>query len=146
MAMTAQVPAEEADGLPTPQRWQAAFAVWLAIAMTVLDSAIANVALPTIAHDFGAAPSEAIWIVNAYQLAIVVSLLPLAALGDRLGYRRVYMAGLAIFTLGSLGCALSHTLPQLTANQLTQEPLLVRGRPPEERVDRCSPTSLDAGA
>ena len=75
------------DGLPTPRRWQAAIAVWLAIAMTVLDSAIANVALPTIAHDFGAAPSESIWIVNAYQLAIVIALLPLASLGDIIGYR-----------------------------------------------------------
>ena len=72
----------EADGLPTPRRWWAAIAVWLAISMTVLDSAIANVALPTIAHDFGAAPSESIWIVNAYQLAIVIALLPLAALGE----------------------------------------------------------------
>ena len=98
------------DGLPTPQRWQAAFAVWLAIAMTVLDSAIANVALPTIAHDFGAAPSESIWIVNAYQLAIVIALLPLASLGEIIGYRRIYRAGLILFTLASLACALSHSM------------------------------------
>ena len=119
MAMTAQIPAE-ADGLPTPQRWQAAFAVWLAIAMTVLDSAIANVALPTIAHDFGAAPSEAIWIVNAYQLAIVVALLPLAALGDIVGYRRIYRAGLILFTIASLACAASHSLAMLTIARTLQ--------------------------
>jgi MFS transporter, DHA2 family, multidrug resistance protein len=119
MAMTAQI-LVEADGLPTPQRWQAAFAVWLAIAMTVLDSAIANVALPTIAHDFGAAPSEAIWIVNAYQLAIVVALLPLAALGDIIGYRRIYRAGLILFTIASLACAASHSLVMLTAARTLQ--------------------------
>src|SRR6185437_13493156 len=61
-----------------------------------------------------------IWIVNAYQLAITVTLLPLAALGDKLGYRRVYMAGLAIFTAGSLGCALSHTLLELTTARVLQ--------------------------
>jgi DHA2 family multidrug resistance protein-like MFS transporter len=124
MAMNAQIPAEapaqEADGLPTPQRWQAAFAVWLAISMTVLDSAIANVALPTIAHDFGAAPSEAIWIVNAYQLAIVVSLLPLAALGDIVGYRRIYRAGLILFTIASLACAASNSMAMLTAARTLQ--------------------------
>jgi DHA2 family multidrug resistance protein-like MFS transporter len=118
MAMTAQLAAE--DGLPTPQRWQAAIAVWLAIAMCVLDSAIANVALPTIARDFGAAPSEAIWIVNAYQLAIVTSLLPLASLGDIIGYRRVFRAGLILFTIASLACAFSNSMATLTAARTLQ--------------------------
>jgi DHA2 family multidrug resistance protein-like MFS transporter len=90
------------------------------MAMSVLDGAIANVALPTIARELHASPAASIWIVNAYQLAITVCLLPLAALGDKLGYRRVYMAGLAVFTLGSLGCALSHTLAALTAARIFQ--------------------------
>src|SRR4051812_1979982 len=98
------------DGLPTPRRYWSAATVWLGIAMSVLDGSIANVALPTIAGQLNASPASSIWIVNAYQLAITVTLLPLAALGDKLGYRRVYMAGLAVFTVGSLGCALSHTL------------------------------------
>lgn len=113
-------PAPEADGLPSPRRWWAAGAVWLAIAMTVLDSSIANVALPTIARDFGAAPAESIWIVNAYQLAIVVALLPLASLGEILGYRRIYQAGLVLFTIASLMCALSHSMPMLTAARTIQ--------------------------
>jgi DHA2 family multidrug resistance protein-like MFS transporter len=95
-------------------------AIWLAIAMAVLDGAIANVALPTIAGELNASAAASIWIVNAYQLAITVCLLPLAALGDKLGYRRVYMAGLAVFTLGSLGCALSHTLAGLVAARVFQ--------------------------
>lgn len=108
------------DGLPTPRRYWSMAAIWLALTMAVLDGAIANVALPTIARELNASAASSIWIVNAYQLAITVSLLPLASLGDKLGYRRVYMAGLAIFTLGSLGCALSHTLPQLTAARIVQ--------------------------
>jgi len=108
------------DGLPVPRRYWSVATIWLAMAMSVLDGAIANVALPTIAHELHASAASSIWIVNAYQLAITVTLLPLAALGDRLGYRRVYMAGLAVFTLGSLGCALSHTLGELTAARVLQ--------------------------
>ncbi|HEY0435013.1 MAG TPA: MFS transporter, partial [Phenylobacterium sp.] len=110
----------EQDGLPVPRRYWSIAAIWLAMTMSVLDGAIANVALPTIARELNASAASSIWIVNAYQLAITVTLLPLAALGDRLGYRRVYMVGLGVFTLGSLGCALSHTLAQLTAARVLQ--------------------------
>jgi len=113
-------PSATRDGLPTPRRYWSVAAIWLAMCMSVLDGAIANVALPTIAGELHASAASSIWIVNAYQLAITVTLLPLAALGDRLGYRRVYMAGLAVFTLGSLGCALSHTLESLTAARVLQ--------------------------
>jgi DHA2 family multidrug resistance protein-like MFS transporter len=112
--------AAEADGLPPNRRWPAAIAVWIAIALTVLDSSIANVALPTIARDFGAAPSESIWVVNAYQLAVVVSLLPLASLGEIIGYRQIYRAGLALFTLASLACAFSQSMQMLTAARALQ--------------------------
>lgn len=116
----AQASPETPDGVPTPRRYWAMAAIWLAMTMSVLDGAIANVALPTIATELNASAASSIWIVNAYQLAITVTLLPLAALGDRLGYRRVYMVGLAVFTLGSLGCALSHSLEQLTAARILQ--------------------------
>ncbi|MDB5447442.1 MAG: multidrug transporter [Phenylobacterium sp.] len=112
--------AEVSDGLPVPRRYWSVATIWLAMAMSVLDGAIANVALPTIARELHASAASSIWIVNAYQLAITVALLPLAALGDRLGYRRVYMAGLVVFTAGSLGCALSHTLAELTAARVLQ--------------------------
>jgi DHA2 family multidrug resistance protein-like MFS transporter len=108
------------DGLPTPRRYWSVLTIWMAMSMSVLDGAIANVALPTIARELHASAASSIWIVNAYQLAITVCLLPLAALGDKLGYRRVYMVGLSVFTLGSLGCALSHTLPELTAARVLQ--------------------------
>jgi len=108
------------DGLPLPQRYWAILTVILGIVMAVIDSAIANVALPTIAQDLHASPSFSIWIVNGYQLAITISLLPLASLGEIVGYRRVYLAGLALFTVASLLCSLSHTLPLLTAARIVQ--------------------------
>ena len=84
----------EQDGLPFPQRYWAILTIALGIVMAVMDGAIANVALPTIAQDLHASPSFSIWIVNGYQLAITISLLPLASLGEIIGYRRVYLAGL----------------------------------------------------
>lgn len=112
--------APEADGLKGGPLYWAVLSVALTIMMTVLDSSIANVALPAIARDFGAAPAESIWIVNAYQLAIVVSLLPLASLGEIFGYRRIYQGGLAVFTVASLTCALSHDLVTLSAARTLQ--------------------------
>ncbi len=109
-----------ADGLSPPARSWAVASIALAIGMTVLDSSIANVALPVIARDFGARPAESIWIVNAYQLAIVVSLLPLASLGEIIGFRRIYVAGLTLFTIASLACALSPNLGLLTATRALQ--------------------------
>ncbi|WP_028537183.1 MFS transporter [Paludibacterium yongneupense] len=108
------------DGVPTPQRYWAIATVALTISLSVLDGAIANVALPVIARDLNASPASSIWVVNAYQLAITVSLLALASLGDQFGYRRVYQTGLAVFSLTSLFCALSHSLPMLTLARAAQ--------------------------
>ncbi|MFZ2100047.1 MAG: MFS transporter, partial [Oricola sp.] len=108
------------DGLDAPQRFWAWAAVLLTITLAVLDGTIANVALPSIAADFDVSPSASIWIVNGYQLAIVVSLLPAASLGEILGYRRVYLSGIVLFTAASLACALSQSLPQLAAARVVQ--------------------------
>ena len=86
----------------------------------MLDGAIANVALPTIARELDASPAASIWVVNAYQLAVTISLLPLASLGDIYGYRRVYQYGLAVFTVASLGCALADSLFTLTLARVVQ--------------------------
>jgi DHA2 family multidrug resistance protein-like MFS transporter len=109
-----------ADGLPLPRRHWAVLTVALALTMAVLDGAIANVALPTIARDLHADPAESIWVVNAYQLAVTISLLPLAALGDIVEYRRVYRVGLILFTVASLGCALADSLTTLTIARVVQ--------------------------
>lgn len=108
------------DGLPVPQRYGAIITIALGIMMAVLDGAIANVALPTIARELNASPAESIWIVNAYQIAIVISLLSLSFLGDMLGYRRVYQVGLALFIATSLFCALSSSLNMLTVARILQ--------------------------
>jgi DHA2 family multidrug resistance protein-like MFS transporter len=108
------------DGLPTPLRYWAMLAIALGITMAVLDSAVANIALPAIARQLHVAPAEAVWIINAYQLVIVITLLPLASLGELIGYRRVYIGGVAVFTLASLGCALSHSLSALVTARLLQ--------------------------
>jgi DHA2 family multidrug resistance protein-like MFS transporter len=111
---------EVEQGIPVPQRYWAIVVIALGITLAVLDGAIANVALPTIARDLHASAAASIWIVNAYQLSITISLLPLASLGDRIGYRRVYTAGLALFTMASLGCALAGSLPALALVRVVQ--------------------------
>jgi len=108
------------DGLPQPQRFWAIVTTVIAVFLTVVGASVANVALPTIAADLGADPSAAVWIVNAYQVAILVSLLPLASLGDIVGYRRVYLAGLVLFSVASLACALSPSLPALVLARIAQ--------------------------
>lgn len=80
--------------------------------MSVLDSTIANIALPSIARGFRVTHAASVWVINAYQLAILVALLPLASLGEAVGYRRISQAGLAVFTLASLACAFA---PSFTA-------------------------------
>ncbi|EHE0146909.1 MFS transporter [Salmonella enterica subsp. enterica serovar Uganda] len=109
-----------ADGLPLPQRYGAILTIIIGISMAVLDGAIANVALPTIATDLHASPASSIWIVNAYQIAIVVSLLSLSFLGDMFGYHRIYKYGLVVFLLSSLSCALSDSLQMLTLARIAQ--------------------------
>ena len=110
----------EPDGLPTPRRYLAMLAIAIGITISVLDTTIVNVALPTLARALGASPAASVWVVTAYQLVIVAGLLPLAALGERIGYRRVYQGGLVLFTLGSAACALSHSLPLLVAARALQ--------------------------
>jgi MFS family permease len=99
------------DGLLTEHRRRAAAAIFTAVAMASLDTAIANIALPAIAAELRASPADAIWVVNVYQIALVATLLPLAALGEIVGHRRIYLAGLVLFTLASLACASAWSLP-----------------------------------
>jgi MFS transporter, DHA2 family, multidrug resistance protein len=117
----ARVPARGAsDGLPSGARGWAMFALSVALTMSVLDGAIANIALPTITSELHTRPSAAIWVVNAYQLAVTISLLPFASLGELYGYRRVFIGGLAVFTLGSFACASSGSLEMLIASRVVQ--------------------------
>ena len=102
------------------RRWLALYVLCLGVLMIVLDTTIVTVALPSMKADLGFSETSLVWVVNAYQLATTMLLLPLAALGDKLGYRRVFIAGLLIFILGSAGCALSQSLPQLIVARIVQ--------------------------
>jgi DHA2 family multidrug resistance protein-like MFS transporter len=108
------------DGLPTPARYWSMGVILIGIAVSVLDSTIVNLALPGIARDLNRPASDAIWIINAYQLGVLVLLLPCAKLGDLWGYRRVYLAGLGVLLLGSIGCMLARDLETLIAARALQ--------------------------
>jgi DHA2 family multidrug resistance protein-like MFS transporter len=95
-------------------------AILLGITLSVLDSTVVNLALPGMVRDLHSTASGAVWIVNSYQLATLVLLLPLASLGDRLGYKRIYLAGVVVFTLASALASFSTSLPMLAAARALQ--------------------------
>jgi DHA2 family multidrug resistance protein-like MFS transporter len=108
------------DGLPARERTRALLVIILGIVMAVLDGTIVNLALPDITRELNATPAQSIWVINAYQVATLALLLPLATLGDIVGYRRVYLVGLSVFTLASLLCALADSLTTLALARVLQ--------------------------
>ncbi|MDB6144562.1 MAG: stp 2 [Pseudomonas sp.] len=104
----------------TPLEVRGMLAILLSIALATLDTAIANTALPAIAADLNATPAASVWVINAYQLAAVATLLPLAALGGIIGHRRVFLGGLMLFILASVLCTFSWSLPTLTIARVFQ--------------------------
>jgi DHA2 family multidrug resistance protein-like MFS transporter len=110
----------EQQPLSAARRTAAMVAICLTTGMVVLDTAIANIALPTITAALHAAPTDSVWVVSAYLLAVTGLLLPAAALGDSIGLRRVFIPGLLAFMVASLGCALATSLPWLIAARALQ--------------------------
>ncbi len=108
------------DGLPWERRRWAVAAIFTALAMASLDTVIANVALPAIAADLQVSPADVVWVVNVYQIALVATLLPLGALGEIVGHERIYLGGLLLFTVASVGCALAWSLPTLLVARTLQ--------------------------
>jgi MFS transporter, DHA2 family, multidrug resistance protein len=108
------------DGLPIPQRYWAILTLMVGVALSCLDTALVNVALPRIAKDLHSSPANSIWVINAYQLAVVMSLLPLASFGDIFGYRRVYRFGLLLYTGAALISASAGSLETLTLGRTLQ--------------------------
>ena len=109
-----------ADGLPLPQRHIAMAVILLGLVLCVMDSTMMNMALPQVARQWQVDPAQTLWVVNANQIASLVLLLPLAALGDRMGYRRVYLGGMVIFGLASVGALLAPSLPWLIVARALQ--------------------------
>ena len=111
---------DEMSGLPEPRRSLAIASVLAAMVLVVLDASIANVALPTIAQSLHVTPAISIWVITSYQTALLVALLPCAAIGESLGYRRVFTWGVALFTGASILCALSPSISWLVAARFLQ--------------------------
>ena len=126
--MSGQMPAENGritgdlnwDGLHRPAIFYAVATTFCGLFLSVLDGTICNVALPTMAVELGVSPSDSIWIINAFQLVIMMLLLPFASLGELIGYKQVYLIGVAAFTAGSLLCAVSGTFRFLVASRVVQ--------------------------
>ena len=109
-----QPAAEHAEGLQDPRRrlW-ATLTVLFGIGMSVLDASMTNVALPEIAKYMDVSAASVIWIVNAYGLTLVMTLLPLSAVGERIGFKRLFKFGLILFICSSVASSLAPSLPVL---------------------------------
>src|SRR3954449_11066523 len=101
-------------------RWVALYVLCTGVLMIVLDATVVNVALPTIKADLNFSQSNLAWVVNAYLIAFGGSLLLAGRLGDLLGYRRIFMIGLGVFTGASLVCALSQSRGLLIGARFVQ--------------------------
>ena len=91
----------------------AILAAMLGVTVVTVDITLTSTAIPAIAAGTGAPPATAIWIINAYYLTVIAALLPLAALGEIYGHRKVFLTGLMVFAVGSLACGFSTTLMSL---------------------------------
>ena len=111
---------ERHAGLYGMQRFKAMSSVILALMLSILDYSVANVALPTIATDLHSSASQAIWVINAYQLANLACLLPLAAIGARVGFGRMSQLGIVLFLVASVACAVSQNMLELTLARALQ--------------------------
>lgn len=92
----------------------------LGLTLAVLDTSLVNLALPDIARLLQSDAARSVWVVNAYQLATLIVLLPLSALGERWGYRRVYLVGIALFSVASVGAMLANSMAALIAARALQ--------------------------
>ena len=90
------------------------------IFLSVVDGNICNVALPVIAQELGVSPADSIWVVNAFQLVVMMALLPFSTLGELYSYKKVYLSGVAVFTVASVFCTVSHSLLMLVASRAFQ--------------------------
>src|SRR6201982_3800764 len=101
-------------------RWAALVVLCAGMLMIVLDVTVVNVALPSIQDDLGFSQSSLAWVVNAYLIAFGGLLLLAGRIGDLIGRRTVFLAGLAVFTLASLACGLAQSQAMLIAARFVQ--------------------------
>lgn len=110
----------QVDGMPAKTRRWAMAVIVCGLCVCVLDSTMLNLALPQLARQWRIDPAHTLWVINANQVASLVLLLPLAALGDRLGYKRVYLWGMAVFGAASVLAAWAPSLPWLITARALQ--------------------------
>ena len=101
-------------------RWVALYVLCVGMLMIVLDATVVNVALPSIQSDLAFSPASLAWVVNAYLIAFGGLLLLAGRLGDLVGRRAVFLAGLAVFTAASLVCGLAQSQTALVAARFVQ--------------------------
>src|SRR5258708_30797114 len=102
------------------RRWLAFYVLCLGTLMVVLDTTIVNVALPSIRASLGFGETSLAWVVNAYLLTFGGFLLLGGRLGDLFGHRRIFLGGIALFTVASLACGLSTSQNMLIAARAVQ--------------------------
>ncbi|MGI8311958.1 MFS transporter [Saccharopolyspora hattusasensis] len=100
--------------------WAVLVALCLGFFMTLLDTTVVGVAIPNIVERLGTTYNEVLWVSNAYVLVLAVFLIPGGKLGDLFGKRNTYLAGVAVFSVASLLCALAQTPGQLIAARTLQ--------------------------
>ena len=105
---------------PDPRRWQALVVLCVGVLMIVLDATVVNVALPSIQSDLGFTQSSLAWVVNAYLIAFGGLLLLAGRVGDLVGRRSVFLAGLGVFVLASLACGAAQSQAMLVAARFVQ--------------------------
>jgi EmrB/QacA subfamily drug resistance transporter len=101
-------------------RWAALYVLCTGVLMIVLDVTVVNVALPSVQDDLGFSQSSLAWVVNAYLIAFGGLLLLAGRLGDLIGRRRIFLAGLGVFTFASLLCGLAQTQEMLIGARFLQ--------------------------
>lgn len=118
MALFTNQPGDE--GLPGRERGLAMAAVMTMTTMAVFDGSMINIALPQIAHSLDASLGATVWVSNGYLLSAAMTLAIFAALSSRIGFRSIFAFGLGLFTLASVGCALSSSLDMLVIMRVLQ--------------------------
>jgi EmrB/QacA subfamily drug resistance transporter len=120
LAQARDDPGQDAASGPGMREWRILAVVLVGAFMAVLDTTIVNVALPSIAQGIKASSDALEWVVSGYALTFGLALVPAGRLGDRLGYKQMFLTGLTVFTLASVACGISQDPAELIASRLVQ--------------------------
>ena len=120
MSVTADEQLHDDDAAPRDERWVALYVLCVGMLMIVLDVTVVNVALPSIQNDLHFSTSSLAWVINAYLIAFGGLLLLAGRLGDLVGRRHIFLAGIGLFTTASLLCGLADSQTMLIAARFVQ--------------------------